>query len=654
MDRLLKDQSSKGVRPVKKKTVLYPSVHQLQGILDQISDILLLVEQDGTLSYLNKSAAKFLGSSASSLTGRPFIDRIYPKDARELKKTLAGIFTEKLLSKKDIPYELHFRMKGQDNAWIPCVAQTHLLEITEPPLLSCLLFVHEDHQRGQRGPWQDKVHALEEAVETKSRQLAESEAEYRRLIETMNDGFWVLDPAGRILFVNEKLSSLLGYSNSDLVGTDGHELFDGPNREIFKKQIRRRLQGKVGSYEVQVVRKDGSQITCLVRGAPRYNVKGEYVGNIGNITDISMRKELEDRLRASEKEYRDLFENMQDVVCRMDKDGKIFAMNRVGMQSLDIEKIEDLKGRKLKEFFAHRSEWQRFEKELNEKGFVEDQIYYFQRDDNRAIAMSVNAHIAMDERGWPIGYDGVFRDVSERVRMEGQLQRYAGDLEKKNEELESLIYSITHDFKSPLLVVGGLVGRLDKVASGVIGKKGQQYLEWIRTNVEKMEKMVNDLLLFYRADRTLIPFESVSIGSLVDTVFLDAEPLAREKDVQLIRHRPFPVVNGYRNRLYQVFYNLVENAIKYSEQATECKVEVECQSNGDEHLFCIRDNGPGIPPEHHKKIFQIFYTLEPEQVAGTGIGLSIVKKIITKHGGRVWLESEPGKGTAFFFTLPAK
>ena len=344
---------------------------------------------------------------------------------------------------------------------------------------------------------------------------------------------------------------------------------------------------------------------------------------------------------------------MLDVVCRMDKDGKILAMNRVGMQTLGFNKTEDLLQSELKGLFVHRSEWQRFKKDLSEKGFIEDEIFHFRTLDGRTIAMSVNAHLSMDPKGWPIGFDGVFRDVSERVRMEGQLQRYAADLEKKNEELESLIYSITHDFKSPLLVVGGLVSRLDKVASGVMGKKGRQYLDWIRSNVAKMEKMVNDLLLFYRADKTLIPFESVSTGALIDTVFLDAEPLAREKGVQLIRRGPFPIVNGYRNRLYQVFYNLVENAIKYSESTGDVRVEVECQFGEEEHQFFIKDNGPGISPEHHKKIFQIFYTLEPEAASGSGIGLSIVKKVIKKHGGRIWIESEPGKGTTFLFTLPS-
>jgi signal transduction histidine kinase len=168
-----------------------------------------------------------------------------------------------------------------------------------------------------------------------------------------------------------------------------------------------------------------------------------------------------------------------------------------------------------------------------------------------------------------------------------------------------------------------------------------------------MDRMVADLLEFYRADKTLIPFETVSTGALVDTVIRDAEPLAREKGIVLRKQGPFALVQGYRSRLYQVLYNLVENAIKYTDRTAGATVEIGCALGDKEHLFRVSDCGPGIPPEHQAKVFQIFYTLEPEEVSGTGIGLSIAKKIIHNHGGRIWVESELGEGATFYFTLPA-
>ena len=625
---------------------------QFHAILDHLEDCLMVVDQTGALLYWNDPSARRFGTLDSLSAGRPFSDLVHPEDSQEIVEALAFFFKEGSPRRQAGGPEIRLRMLDSKGFWLACIAQFRVIRPSGDQDRFCLVRVREDRERRKLEPWREKVLELEEEVEAKSRKLAESEADYRRLIETMNDGFWVLDAQGSILFANETLAGLLGCPVSELVGSSAFELFDEANSEIFIKQIYKRLEGKAGSYEIQMTRRDGTQITCLIRGAPRFNAEGQLIGAFANITDISVRKQLEDRLRASEKDYRDLFDNMQDIVCRIGDEGKIMAMNRAGAKILGFEKPEDVLGTGLKSFYTSRSEWTRFEKELGENGFLVDHIVHLKRRDGQAIAMSVNAHILIDDRGWPTGIDGVFRDVSERARMEDQLQSYASDLERKNEELESLIYSITHDFKSPLLVVGGMVTRLSRVASSCLGEKGLEYLEWIRINVNKMDKMVADLLDFYRADKTLIPFETVSTGALVDTVIRDVEPLARERGVVIRKQGPFALVQGYRNRLYQVLYNLVENAIKYTDQTKDATVEIGCVLGDTEHLFRVKDSGPGIPPEHQSKVFQIFYTLEPEEVSGTGIGLSIARKIIQSHGGRIWVESEPGEGATFYFTLP--
>ncbi len=644
------DKSEKPDEPCEESSGL--SVSQLLGILDHLDECLMVVDETGILRHWNEASSRRFGVPDLPPLDRHFPGLVHPGDSPEIQEALEVFFQRRSSSQKADGPEIRLRLRDVEGFWLDCIAQFRVVcpsADTEP---LCLLRIHEDRERRRVEPWREKVQELEEEVEAKSRRLAESESDYRGLIETMNDGFWVLDAQGRILFANEKLARLLGCSVSELVGASAFDLFDEENAEIFFNQIDRRLEGEVGSYEIRVNRRDGTQITCLIRGAPRFNAEGECTGTLANITDISARKVLEDRVRASEKNYRDLFDNMQDIVCRIGGEGKITALNRAGARVLGFESPEDLIGRKLKTFYVSRSEWTRFEKELGERGFLEDHIVHLRRKDGQALAMSVNAHIRLDGRGWPAGIDGVFRDVSERARMEAQLQSYASDLEKKNEELESLIYSITHDFKSPLLVVGGMVTRLHRIASSCLGEKGLQYLEWIRINVNKMERMVTDLLEFYRADKTLIPFETVSTGALVDTVLRDAEPLAREKGIVLRKRGPFALVQGYRSRLYQVLYNLVENAIKYTDRHEGAVVEIACTLGDREHVFRVSDNGPGIPVDHQAKVFQIFYTLEPEEVSGTGIGLSIARKIIQSHGGRIWVESEPGEGATFCFTLP--
>ncbi len=630
-----------------------PFVQRLEGILDQMETLLLLVEADGILSYWNQPAENRFRDPDRNPVGRPLAEIVHPKDSRRLREAMNDIFQEGLVPEEEDASDIRFRLKGAGGKWVFCIARPRLTQIPASEFSVCLLSIREDRERRKTEPLHERVQELEEEVEAKSRRLAESEADYHALIQAMNDGFWVLDPGGCILFVNDKLADLLGYAPSRLVGKHASKLFDEENRGFFSKQLQRRKLGRGGTYEIEMTRKDGGQITCLMRAAPRFDAEGQNLGSVCNITDISIRKKLEDRLRSSEKDYRDLFENMQDGVCRMSPEGKILTVNQSGARTLGFERTKDAVGRRLRSFFAERNDWKDFETELNDKGMVEDYIVHVRRRDGSAVALSVSAQMLMDEKGRPLGIDGVFRDVSERIRLESQLQGYAADLEKKNDELESLIYSITHDFKSPLLVVGGLVGRLARVGSKSLDQKSQEYLDWMQLNVSKMEKMVADLLTFYRADKTLVPFEPVSVGPLIDTVLRDVEPLAKEKGIRFRKKGSFPVVNGYRNRLYQVVYNLVENAVKYMDQPSNATVEVGCKSAENEHLFYVKDSGPGIPQEHQGKVFQIFYTLEPERVSGTGIGLSIVKKILEKHGGRIWLESEVGKGTTFYFSLPA-
>jgi len=644
-----------GARDGENQEAADPRVRRLAGILDRMNSLVLLVESDGTLSYWNRPAAERLRDSQEVPLGRPLIELVHPRDSSRVAEVVAEIFREGPGAEADDQRDFRFRMKSAPGReWSFFVARPYTFSVPDCGAVVCLLVLREDMERRKAEPWRERVQVLEEEVEEKTRRLAESESDYRALIQAMNDGFCVLDNEGRMQIVNEKLADLLGYAPSQLTGWLATRFFDDRNREIFLGQLRERDLGRQGTYEIEAIRRNGKRITCLIRAAPRFDAEGRIIGSICNITDISARKALENRLKASEQDYRDLFENMQDVICRMSPAGEIVALNPVGARVLGFERTQDVLWRKLKAFFANPEDWEPFQAEIEARGLVEDHVVRLRHPDGTLVTVSISAHLVLDEQGRPAGIDGVFRDVSERMRLEDRLQTYARDMEKKNQELESLIYSITHDFKSPLVVLGGLLARLKKTSAGILDEKRLEYLDWMQGSVSKMDKMVNDLLFFYRADKNLLSLEPVSLGSLVDTVLRDVEPLAREKRVRLRKQGKFPAVNGYRNRLYQAFYNLVENAVKFMDQAEEGVVEIGYGlREGQEHLFYVRDNGPGIAPEHRDKVFQIFFTLEPERLSGTGIGLSIVKKIIESHGGRIWVESEVGQGTVFRFSLPA-
>ncbi len=623
---------------------------KLLRVLDYINEGIVIIDEQGHTECLNTAAMALLKRSPTALSITSLQACMHPNDREGFARTVKKLFQKELGD----TIELRFRIRGQgDREWIPVVARASCSELTSPERKMCTIFMREDKERRRTDPFQEQYRILTQEVLEKSRKLAEYEAEYQTLLETMNDGLMVLNVDHKIIFANENLATMLGCTIEEMIGGSVFRFFDEQSHPLITQQLQRRAAGISDSYEAVMVCKGGRRITCLIRGAPRWTPEGTYAGVVANITDISMRKELEDQLKASEKQYRKLFEHMQDMVFQADPEGLITAMNRAGATVLGYDAPEELIGHTIQSLFVHHEDWSRFTNKLHEQGSVEDHTSFVRRRDGQAIALSINAHIIRDKKGAYKGIEGVARDVTERVRMEKQLQEYAADLERKNEELESLVYSVTHDFKSPLMVIGGLANRLEKMVSHLGDQRLIEYVSWIRTNASKMEKMVNDLLGFYRADKMPAPCEDVSIDSLVDAVLSDAQPLAHQKGICLRKKGSFPLVKGYRIRLYQVFYNLVENAIKYIDQTEGAFVEVGYVPCADEHCFYVSDNGPGVPPEHHQKIFQIFYTLEPERISGTGIGLSIAKKIVELHGGRIWLESELGKGATFFFTLPS-
>jgi|YNPNPStandDraft_1061719.scaffolds.fasta_scaffold12144_2 PAS domain S-box-containing protein len=627
---------------------------KLLRVLDYITEAIVVLDEAGRAECLNRAALDLFKRTGPgrTLPALSFQACMHPNDREGFSRAVKRLFHAREGGQEETA-ELRFRIRGQaGDDWTAVVARASCSELAPEAGKICTLFIREDKERRRTDPLQERYQSLTQQVLEKSRKLAEYEAEYQTLLETMNDGVLVLNVDHRVIFANENLAGMLGYTIEEMIGTSVFTLFDEQSHGLLARQLERRAAGISDSYEALVRCKDGRSITCLVRGAPRWNAEGAYAGIVANITDISVRKELEERLKASERQYRKLFEHMQDAVFQADPDGRITALNRAGSRMLGCERPEEVIGEPIEAFYLSQADWERLRKELFERGSVADHTSFVRGKDGRVLAISISAHLIMDKTGECLGIEGVARDVTERVKMEKQLQEYAADLEKKNEELESLVYSVTHDFKSPLMVIGGLANRLERMIGHDADPRIKEYVSWIRTSASKMEKMVNDLLGFYKADKTPAACEEdIPMTSLVDTVLRDAEPLAQQKGISLRKEGGFPAVRGYRHRLYQVLYNLVDNAIKYMDQTEGAFVEVGCAQREGEHCFYVRDNGPGIPPEHHHKVFQIFYTLEPERVSGTGIGLSIAKKIVELHGGRIWLESEPGKGTTFFFTL---
>jgi light-regulated signal transduction histidine kinase (bacteriophytochrome) len=243
--------------------------------------------------------------------------------------------------------------------------------------------------------------------------------------------------------------------------------------------------------------------------------------------------------------------------------------------------------------------------------------------------------------------------LAEAAREDAQqaLLEKARDLERSNSELEQFAYVASHDLQEPLRMVAGYTQLLARRYRGRLDEEADQFIEYAVEGVTRMQGLIQDLLAYSRVESMGSEFRPVTMSDALDWALLNLETVIESTGAK-ITHEELPAVNGDRTQLGQLFQNLIGNAIKFRGQDPP-EIRVGAERRGREWVFEVRDNGIGIEPEYRDRIFEIFQRLHPSsEYQGTGIGLAVSKRIVERHEGRIWVESAPGKGSTFFFTLP--
>lgn len=246
----------------------------------------------------------------------------------------------------------------------------------------------------------------------------------------------------------------------------------------------------------------------------------------------------------------------------------------------------------------------------------------------------------------------IYRDITELRQAQEELKKYAASLERSNRELEHFAYVASHDLQEPLRKIGSFTELLSRKYQGRLDEKADSYIGFIVDGARRMQVLINDLLAFSRVTTKGQDFEVVDCNRLLARVRYDCELALRESGARL-EVRELPTINGDDVQLGQLFQNLLGNAIKYRIPDQAPEIVVSAVQRGGMWVFSVRDNGIGIESQHFERIFQLFQRLHTrEEYPGTGIGLALCQRIVQRHGGRIWVESSPGQGSTFFFSVP--
>jgi PAS domain S-box-containing protein len=525
--------------------------------------------------------------------------------------------------------------------------------------------------------------------------LRQSEEKYSILVESSLTGIYI-DQDGKIAFANERFAAIYKYKRDELIGTDPRQLVHPEDRAFTNDIRKKRLRGNGAPsvYEARGLTKDGETIWVA-----RRNTRIEYKGRpaiLGNVVDVTEQKFAEEQLRDSQERYYAVLEASPDPIVVYDMKGRGVYINPAFTRVFGWHS-EELLGKKID--YVPDENWPEtrmmIDKVLDGRGFLGIESRRYTKG-GRLLDVDISAATYLNREGAPQGSIHILRDITDRKQAEEALKKAHDELEQRveertaklakitkqlkvelterkraekalrlahrglaieadelqaaNEELSQYAYVVSHDLKAPLRAVRNYSDFLREDLEGTLDGDQKAYLDGLNRAVNQGEALIEDLLAFARVGRWIGPVERLDMSALLKELVTS---LDLDKDVEVVIGKDWPTIEADPTLVKQIFQNLINNAIKFNDSDHK-RVEIDWRpaADGQRELF-VRDNGIGIDPRHHERIFRVFQRLHTsEEYQGTGVGLAIVKKASSKLHGSVRLESQAGEGSTFFVALP--
>ena len=629
------------------------SQKRFQVLVEHAPDGIALLGSDGKLRQVTPSTEKILGYSLSDVQRQDPASLTHPDDL----PNLLGLLNDLIQNPgKVVTTEYRFRHKDGSWRWLESTISNLLAE----PGVDAIVFNYRDV--------------------TERRQAEEKDRFQANLVASVADAIIATDMQLNIQGWNTGAEMMYGWKAEEVIGQPAREILDTDFLEYGREEITKQIleQGH-WQGEVRQLRRNGSRIPALSSVSLYRDSEGQPAGIVAVNRDITDHKRAQEELRRlneqlehrviertqelenSRKEIQAILDSMSTLNAKVALDGTLLFVNKIAAQAAGL--LPD---------------------QLMQTNFLEGPWWSFDPDVQRRVrAAFANAAsgvtINYDERIFVFGQELTInfsltpmhgengrvqyvlaegRDITRRIQTEEEirrlnqdLQQRAGELEAVNKELRSFSYSVSHDLRAPLRAINGFSHALIEDYQGQFPEGAQDYLQRIQAAAARMGELVDSLLSLSRVTQTPLDFRSVNLSALAEKIILELQRQQSDRQVTFSISRDL-IVNGDLQLLRIALENLIGNAWKFTSKREVALIEIGTQDGTGEQVYFVRDNGAGFDMAYKDKLFGTFQRLHTaDEYPGTGIGLATVQRIINRHAGRIWAESELDRGTTVYFTL---
>ena len=606
-----------------------------RAIFESTAAGMAILDEDMTVAMGNSKLEQLTGFSKNEVEGlKPWTEFVAPEDLERIK-------TYHRARRRDAasaPKEYEFRLLTKDGTRREVFVTAALIPGTKRSVVSIV-----------------DVTALKTAQDAVRKQAA--------MLDAAHDAIMTLDPEGIITYWNRGAERLYGWTTQEAEGQNANALLRTlfpESREVLWPKL---MESGLWEGELINVTRDGVPVTVASSWTLMKDERGNASAILERSSDVTERKKAELALAESEAKLRITFASMADGIVIVELDEKVTDCNEAILR-LTQRSREEIIGKPFEDLlppefrslipdarkFLVGAVLVRTEPGRGKKETVRTDSQLL-RKNGESVDIEADISLIEDAAGQPAAFLIVARDVTERKQMEHELDSVLADLQRSNAELEQFAYLASHDLQEPLRMITSYLQLIEEDYKGKLDADSDQYIAFTVDGAKRMQALIDGLLAYSRVGTRGEPFTPTSMSGVLSEAIANLE-VAIEESHAVVTHDRLPTVLGDESQLIQLFQNLLGNAMKFRSDAAPM-IHLGVEKTKEDWVFSVHDNGIGIDMKYAERIFSVFQRLHArEEYPGTGIGLAVVKKIVERHGGRIWVESEPTNGSTFYFTLP--